>query len=117
MGFNGTAQVLVEATSVLGARWASMYKQHGSLLAVVGVALASPFVAEARESRARDQAYCSALTKTYQRYVAQSRSHPVRPEVMVSVAMADCEEGDTADAIPVLEQKLVNAKVKLPERP
>ncbi len=36
---------------------------------------------------------------------------------MASVAMADCEEGETANAIPVLEQQLINAKVKLPARP
>jgi hypothetical protein len=96
-----------------------MHRSHCRFFAAVGIALGATEMAMANDERERErqEAYCAALSKAYTRYVAQSRSHPVRPEVVASVAMADCEEGETADAIPVLEQRLTNAKVKLPTRP
>ena len=93
-----------------------MRKRHVHFLAALGLALEPGLAVEARDTRQRGQAYCDALGKKYLRYVASSKSHPVRPEVAVSVALADCEEGDTAEAILVLERKLIDAKVELPRR-
>lgn len=64
--------------------------------------------------------YCAALADLYVRYVGRSESGPSsnrRPDVNGGVALAKCHEGDTATAIPILERKLLDAKVSLPARP
>ena len=64
--------------------------------------------------------YCAALADLYVRYVGRSESGPSsnrRPDVNGGVAQAKCHSGDTAAAIPILEQKLIDAKVTLPARP
>ena len=67
-----------------------------------------------------DMNYCAALADLYVRYVGRSESGPSsnrRPDVNGGVALAKCHEGDTATAIPILERKLIDAKVTLPVRP
>jgi hypothetical protein len=71
-----------------------------------------------------DLAYCQKLIDLYTTYVGsvggalggnQDRGSPADLESMV--AIAQCQEGNTAPAIPVLERKLRNARVTVPPRP
>ena len=82
--------------------------------------LALPLAAEAqRSSHAADMKYCAKLSDLYIRYVGRSETGPrapVRPDVVGGVALAQCKEGKTAEAIPVLERKLLNAGFTLPPR-
>ena len=55
-----------------------------------------------------DAAYCSALTKAYETYVSNIQGRSPRAE--------QCKAGNTAAGIPVLEQRLRDAKVDLPKR-
>lgn len=59
-----------------------------------------------------DQTYCKRLEVTYR------ATHPrtQTPAATVPVAMAQCDAGDTAPAIPVLEKALIDDKVELPSR-
>jgi hypothetical protein len=66
-----------------------------------------PFTASAQD----DAKYCQALSKTY-RLTAVSSS----PNTVVPVAMAQCDQGDTVAAIPVLEKALHDSGVGLPPR-
>ena len=76
------------------------------LLAVPSVALsmALPFAAQAQEGgRAADLRYCAKLSDLYIRYVGRSEAGPnapVRPDVNGGVALAKCQEGDTASGDP-----------------
>lgn len=76
--------------------------------------------AEIHRPSASDVAYCAALSEKYVRYVGSSESSPRklvrRSDLTGRLALAKCGEGDTATAIPILEQKLANAKVELPPR-
>jgi hypothetical protein len=65
-----------------------------------------------------DAAYCSALIQKYHRYVIKIYgSHsPNTGSLDGNVAVEQCRAGNTAAGIPVLEQKLRNAKVELPAR-
>jgi hypothetical protein len=80
----------------------------------MSAALLVPAAAFAQMS---DAAYCNALSNAYETYVsgAQGRS-PKSPEVDAQEAIAQCKAGNTATGIPVLEQKLRDAKVSLPKR-
>jgi len=59
-----------------------------------------------------DAAYCKALSATYRSSIPKTQL----PTVAVPVAMAKCDAGDPADAIPVLEQALKAGQVTLPPR-
>ncbi|MBV8190558.1 MAG: hypothetical protein JOY64_32055 [Alphaproteobacteria bacterium] len=65
-----------------------------------------------------DADYCRALTQRYQTLVESvERGHnPQPPPVDAQAAIEQCKAGNTAAGIPVLEQKLRNAKVDLPKR-
>lgn len=67
-----------------------------------------------------DMQYCAALSDLYIRYVGRSEAGPrtpVTPDVVGGVALAQCKQESTvAQAIPVLERKLLNAKFTLPPR-
>jgi hypothetical protein len=91
----------------------------------ISVALAltaMPLMAHAQDrsqDRGADLRYCAQLSDLYVRYVGRSESGPhvpVKPDVNGGVALAKCKEGDAATAIPILEQKLVNAGFTLPPR-
>jgi hypothetical protein len=65
-----------------------------------------------------DADYCRALTQRYQTLVAtmeRGRSPQPAP-VDAQTAIEQCKAGNTAAGIPVLEQKLRDAKVDLPKR-
>ncbi|MDP1963377.1 MAG: hypothetical protein Q8K93_14370 [Reyranella sp.] len=66
-----------------------------------------------------DQRYCDRLGELYIRYVGRSETGPrtpVTPDVVGGTALAQCRAGNTAEAIPVLERKLLNARFTLPPR-
>jgi hypothetical protein len=79
------------------------------------LAVSMPMVASAQAS---DAVYCKALGEKYQTYVSnmQSGRSPMPESPDVRIAMDQCKTGNTAAGIPVLEQKLRNAKVDLPPR-
>jgi hypothetical protein len=78
------------------------------------VAVGLPLVASAQTS---DATYCRRLTARYEALVENMNGHSNQPGgIDGQVAMAQCKEGDTAHGIPVLERKLQDAKVNLPNR-
>lgn len=67
-------------------------------------------------ARADDLAYCRALTTEYQKYYVKTGGHSPRPgPIDGNVAADQCRQGNVA-GIPILEQKLRDAKVPLPKR-
>ncbi len=58
-----------------------------------------------------DMAYCAALSASYRRSVSNSNADAIAGD-----AMAQCQAGNTAVGIPVLERILRDAKVTLPPR-
>jgi hypothetical protein len=92
---------------------------HQCLLGVVAVSL--PAVAFAQSPAPSDAAYCRALSDTYVRYIGhdEDNSHHLlylRGSLDAQVAVAQCKQGQTAAAIPVLEKALLNQKFTLPAR-
>jgi hypothetical protein len=72
----------------------------------------------AEQAQASDTDYCRALARTYETYIANMASgrSPMPESPDVKIAKDHCDKGDTAAGIPVLEQKLRNAKINLPPR-
>lgn len=81
------------------------------------VALALPAMASA-QGKMSDADYCKALGDKYKTYVSnmQSGRSPMPEPADVQVAVDNCKSGNTAAGIPVLEQRLKNAKIDLPPR-
>ena len=79
------------------------------------VALSLPCSAMAQTD---DAAYCSALIQKYYRYVIKIYgSHsPNTGSLDGNVAVEQCRAGNTSAGIPVLEQKLRDAREELPAR-
>lgn len=84
----------------------------GFVLAVVVPAVASA------QGKMSDADYCKALGDKYKTYVSnmQSGRSPMPEPADVQVAVDNCKSGNTAAGIPVLEQRLKNAKIDLPPR-
>jgi hypothetical protein len=84
-----------------------------SLFAATAVLL--PATAFAQMS---DVDHCRALTQRYQTLVGSvDRGHDPQPApVDAQTAIEQCKAGNTAAGVPVLEQKLRDAKVDLPKR-
>lgn len=86
---------------------------------VASAVVALPAAAFAQSPQA-DIAYCQALAATYVHYIGRSEASPYddvrRGSLDGQVAASQCVPGLTAQAIPVLEQKLRNGKVALPPR-
>ncbi|CAN5516464.1 hypothetical protein BH10PSE6_BH10PSE6_32980 [soil metagenome] len=82
----------------------------GALLPAMAIAQSSP----------ADLAYCNRLADSYYRYIGRSESSPIddvrRGSLDTQVAAAQCREGKTAQAIPVLERVLRNNGFTLPPR-
>jgi hypothetical protein len=71
-----------------------------------------------------DLAYCQRLIAQYTTYVGSvggtlggNRDGGATADLDAKVAIAQCQEGNTGPAIPVLEQKLRDARVAVPPRP
>jgi hypothetical protein len=82
------------------------------LMPLVTVGL--PLAASAQVS---DATYCRRLTARYEAFVENMNGHSQQPGGLDGqVAVEQCKEGNTAAGIPVLERKLRDAKVALPNR-
>jgi hypothetical protein len=85
-------------------------------LLVAGTAVALPFAAVnvpfTAAAQSPDAAYCATLSKLYRNTVPKTQD----ANVEVPVAMAKCDEGDTATGIPILERALKDMGVTLPPR-
>ena len=83
-------------------------------LLAMALAACSPVAALAQSG---DATYCKALSEKYETYLNNMTSgrSPQQDSVDGRVALEQCKKGDTS-AIPVLEQKLRNAKIDLPPR-
>jgi hypothetical protein len=66
-------------------------------------------------AQANDMAYCAELSNLYRRYLGNVGER-VFPDVTSAVAMDECQKGNTATGIPVLEKKLRDARFTLPKR-
>jgi hypothetical protein len=88
------------------------------LIAIAGVSLL-PAVASA-QMPAADLAYCRALSDVYVRYIGHDFQYGNyarrRANNDAQVAVAKCEQGETAFAIPVLERELIANRFSLPAR-
>lgn len=73
---------------------------------------------------AQAAAYCSQLARTYDQYVGSigaglggfANTGP-SADIDTKVAIAGCQEGNYAAGIPVLQQKLRDARVAVPPPP
>jgi hypothetical protein len=82
------------------------------LMPLVSVGL--PLAASAQVS---DATYCRRLTARYEAFIENMNGHSMQPGgIDGQVAVEQCKEGNTAAGIPVLERKLQDAKVGLPNR-
>ena len=86
--------------------------------AVIALLIASPVHAQGRVSP--EQQYCEALSDLYMRYVGNPETQPRnvrRNDADAEKALAQCRHGDWAASIPVLERKLTDNRITLPQRP
>jgi hypothetical protein len=87
------------------------------LIASAAAAMVLPQVASAQSA---NQSYCSALSSKYQQFAgfAGSGARPANgpSSGQVNAAMEQCRNGQSAEAIPVLEAALHDANVALPPR-
>lgn len=65
---------------------------------------------------ADDMTYCADLSALYRRYLGNTGEGRTFPDVAAGVAMAECQKGNTAAGIPVLEKKLRDGRFTLPKR-
>lgn len=90
------------------------------LLMAAALTLLSPFAplrAQASGSPA-DLRYCYALSQLYMRYVGNPETEPRsirRNDAVADNAMAQCRQGN-ATGVPVLERKLTDNRITLPQR-
>jgi len=78
------------------------------------IAIAFPLTAFAQSN---DADYCKALADKYEAFLINMNGHSNNEGGLDgSVAVSQCREGNPAEAIPVLEQKLNEARIPLPRR-
>jgi hypothetical protein len=95
-----------KSTSLLAAAVASL---------VVGLGLATGSNAQACDPLYSDEAYCQTMLKELREHGwGTVRGLPVGNAT--AVAIAQCQEGDSESAIPVLEQQMRDRKINLPPR-
>jgi hypothetical protein len=82
------------------------------------ICLAAALAVVSTAARADDASYCKALGDKYMTYVSnmQAGRSPMPESPDVRIAIEQCNKGNTAAGIPVLEQKLRNARIDLPPR-
>ena len=87
------------------------------LIALLFMGSLLPLAAQMQaQAQANDMAYCAELSNLYRRYLGNSGEGRQFPDVSASVAMDECQKGNTAAGIPVLEKKLRDARFTLPKR-
>ena len=79
--------------------------------------LACAVLSSAAVAQSDDAAYCAQLGDLARRYTASAcgEARPM-PDKTTLGAIADCDKGNTAAGIPVLEKKLRNNGFTLPNR-
>jgi len=81
------------------------------LALIVGLLLATT------SARADDAAYCAALGDLAWRYIAGGdMDGQSRPDLETKQAIEECNKGNTAKGVAVLERKLRDAGITLPKR-
>ncbi len=65
---------------------------------------------------ADDASYCASLSELAFQYLGKYSRGLARPDVDVAVAADQCQRGNYADGIPVLERKLRANGFTLPQR-
>jgi hypothetical protein len=83
---------------------------------LIALGLCLSLMAEAHAQAADDMAYCAQLSALYRRYLGNTGEGKTFPDVSAAAAIDQCERGDTAAGIPVLEKKLRDARFTLPKR-
>jgi hypothetical protein len=78
---------------------------------IAGLALL-PIAAQAGSIQ-DDKAYCAELSSMYRRYVQNAPGR--RFDVEAGYALENCQKGNTAAAIPILEKKLESSGFSLPK--
>jgi hypothetical protein len=66
-----------------------------------------------------DLRYCEALSQLYMRYVGNPETEPRsirRNDAVADKALVQCRQGNAAASIPVLERKLTDNRIVLPQR-
>ena len=92
---------------------------RAKLSIALGLCLSLTAEAEAQApaaAAADDMAYCAQLSALYRRYLGNTGEGRTFPDVAAATAMSECERGNTASGIPVLEKKLRDARFTLPKR-
>jgi hypothetical protein len=89
------------------------------LIAVAGLSLL-PAISSAQTTTSGDLAYCRALSQVYVRYIGHDWQYGDKQLLQANndaqVALAQCEQGNAAPSIPVLERELIKNKFSLPAR-
>lgn len=87
------------------------------LMIVAGLALIAPAALAQAPSPTRDLAYCERLYEMHERYAIRLafNGRPMR-DGMADLAVDRCRNGRFGEGIPVLEVKLQNVRVPLPDR-
>lgn len=88
--------------------------------AAVVVCLMAASSAQAQRYSSPEQQYCEALGDLYMRYVGNPETQPRnvrRNDADAESALAQCRHGDAAASIPILERKLTDNRITLPQRP
>jgi hypothetical protein len=98
-----------------------MKKHNAVIVAIAMGVLPIAAFAQSRSGSGGEAAYCNRLADTYTRYVGHEESGGPgrlvrRGTTDGQVAVAQCHEGKTASAIPVLERELRRAGFTLPAR-
>jgi hypothetical protein len=83
----------------------------------IALALCLSLTAEAHaQAPTDDMAYCAQLSALYRGYLGNTGDRRSFPDVAAAAAISECEKGNTAAGIPVLEKKLRDARFTLPKR-
>lgn len=83
---------------------------------LITLGLCLSLTAEAQAQATDDMAYCAQLSATYRRYLGSTGEGKTFPDVAAATAIDQCERGNTAAGIPVLEKKLRDGRFTLPKR-
>jgi hypothetical protein len=90
---------------------------RGKLSIAFGLCLSLTAEAQAQTpTGSDDMAYCAQLSALYRRYLGNTSEGKTLPDVTAGTAISECERGNTASGIPVLEKKLRDARFTLPKR-
>jgi hypothetical protein len=91
--------------------------RHRTAAFAAALALSLSAAASAQTPQAGDAAYCQSLIAKYQEYVVISANRGANEgPADGNIAVSQCQSGNTAAGIPVLERILRNAGFDLPKR-